>query len=100
MFIFQDEGGAYLLKDADDLMKGIGIIEQSVRPIIMTNESGHLVGAGFDGKSLIKSMGAVKALNKPERMLKKSYADEVKSVSSRCLMSRWESLQARIAAMA
>jgi hypothetical protein len=112
MFIYEDAGGSYLLNNADELLKGLGVIKQSGRPILMTDESGELVGAGFNGQSLLKSMETVASLktmrvqhSKP-RMLKKSRGAEArevdmlfKSVNALGDRSGWDELNNKLDAL-
>ena len=86
MIEFSHDGQTTYCRDGRDMLKAMGVVPKTGRPIIMTDETGMVVGAGIDGDSLLKSMPIIEEIRKtplpkprfyakqPERPLQKSMA--------------------------
>ena len=60
-FIFTQNGTDQVIRGRDDMLKAIGF-ETGGKLVVMTDESGELIGTGFGAEKLTKSMPLVKSL--------------------------------------
>lgn len=60
-YIFDKDGESHIIRGGADLQKALGAPGPD-RRIIMTDESGEVVGAGTSGKKLMESFSLVKSL--------------------------------------
>jgi hypothetical protein len=56
-----------VVRGRDDMLKSLGM-EVRGMPIIMTDESGQLVGAGRNGEMLTKSMAAIDSMRSSQQL--------------------------------
>jgi len=58
--LFDNHGVTYDIKNGRDMLKALG--QHTDRSLVMTNESGQVIGAGTDVRSMMRSQPLVKAL--------------------------------------
>lgn len=70
-YVFTDSNGQVSqISGRADMLKSLGLNE-GMRPIVMTDESGAVIGAGFGAEGLIRSGQLVKAMQESQPIVKK-----------------------------
>jgi hypothetical protein len=70
-FLFDDGcGRTHRVDDSRSMLKAMGVRSDAL-PIIMTDESGAIVGAGFGGAELTRSVPLIKAMRESQPLVKK-----------------------------
>jgi hypothetical protein len=59
--IFSKDGTDHVIRGRDDMLKALGL-EPTGRLVVMTDETGQLVGTGFGGEKLLKSIPVVESI--------------------------------------